>query len=363
MFKIDTGTIAGFSSDLTMLDATVPAAKKYNDTYVLLQLADATPIFAGVMVNATNVRKSLDSALAQYSTFLTASASELSKVAKRAAELDQQAAEELDRTFAPLGPTADGSPPPIIGDEIPPADPNHPIMTAPPGDALQDPDDPPSSSLPETILTTDWLSPTTAVSAVLGLVFHYDPVAEIGKSFGGDWEKMYKVGSALNNISEYFSRSANSLEHSTALALNAWEGYEADSASVFFAKTVQQIRDMSDRVASMGQEFISVADEVKGAAAKVGDLFSMIMDMAYAVAATSAVGGVLAETVVAPVVAGFADAAEIAVMVLWARMAWDLLQLVLEVCKRLEAATALFMQFFMSSGGLKVPVAYDNSSV
>lgn len=232
------------------LRASTSQAKTYASDHMTLELVDTAILFQQARGQVEDLKGAIASLLGVLNTADTASATELDATAKRSVELDDDLEAKLDESYPDSGQSR-STPPTGLGT------PN--MCVALPENALVAPATSAPTDLATTILTTNWLSPSTlidqAIGYVAGLAGMERPLTLVGKRFGGNWDKLYECGDAVSNLARYFELQAQGRRTDMAAVRQTWDGEAAASAETFFATqadvldtAAQYLKDTAPRV-------------------------------------------------------------------------------------------------------------------
>ncbi|MFT4259965.1 hypothetical protein [Microbacterium sp.] len=354
MYKIDPARLSAHATALTEDASSTATASTYAADHMTLEILDTSFVYSKAMFAANETVEALQSYFTALNTALTASATELEGTATRSLELDDAIEAELDREY----PDAGTSPGP----------------TTPAGDASSgsvhnavDELTPPATEVPEdlvaTILTTDWLSPLSALAQVLDWIFDWDYLDVIAKNFSGDWNKLYEVSDALKHLGAYTRVQGDNVRHEMAVTAGSWSGEAATAANVFFTDMADNLRDAGTKIAELGPEFEAVSRGMISTASLVSDVFAKILDAALVAAICIAAGTVSIETIVGGILGYLCGGIEIGYALWLAKSAYDTVQSVLTFFDALGAAVGVLGSLLAGGTDLPVPAGYDNAQV
>jgi len=377
---METNYVRAFGGWLYDLSASARYATWYTNEYV--QIASATPtavMFAGVVKKVEEIRAEIARFSTAHEQSLEMSSFEIGRLYQRALDDDERGVTELERIrrdldYAAIDPRSNASRKGRVSDmyaqghrgTVPGRD--YPLGHLSSGHSISYGNNPdpaavltnpparrPKENLEDLILT-NWMSPTQVAGHVLGVMFDYNPVEEVGKFFGGDWTELYRVGSSIEQIGIYLERSSLSLRQAMGAVFLGWEGYEAEAAAVFFRRMERMVDEAGCRAEELAPQFLSLAESVKAQADLVASLFSLILDQVIIVVVSAASAG----TGVGPFIGASAALARGARL---AKQAWDEMQMVITYVRTFGAAVGVFQAAAIEGTDLPVPVPYDNPTV
>ncbi|MRG59873.1 hypothetical protein GE115_08325 [Agromyces sp. CFH 90414] len=354
-FSIQPAALSAQASSLRALADSTPLADTYATDHLTLEWVDTVVLFARARDAAHSTRDAVTAYLASIADAHGRSADELVAIADDSVATDDAIEAELDAAYPESG--ASSSPP------IAPS--NQAVYTAPapPEDSLVAPADGMPEDLVSTILTTDWLSPSTVVAQIIDWIFDWNYLDEISNKFSGDWDRLYSVSSAIGHLSAYHEAQGAGVTHAMAVCASNWRGNAADAANVFFHETSELLREAAAQLTALAPEFETVARGMKDTADLVAGLFATIMDLAIATAWFYIAGTVLIETVVGTVIGYLAGTGTLAYLLWLVSQAYEAVQSVLLFFDALGAAVGVLSQFLAGGAELPLPTPYDNPMV
>lgn len=354
-FFVTPGALNTQATSLRALADAAPGANSYLTEHLTLDFIDTSFLFAKALDAANQTRDAISPYLTALQTALDASADELDATALDYVNTDDSSEAALDAAY-----------PEIVERDAPMTPPsNQSVYTVPaaPGDALVTPGQEPELDLVSTILTTDWLSPSSLVAQLLDFLFDWNYLEVISKNFSGDWNRLYEVTHALQHLSAFHTAQADNVTYAMSVSASSWSGNAADAANAFFTESARLLRDAATEISELAPEFEAVARGMRDTADAVGGIFAQIMDAAIAAAFFYAAGTVLVETVVGTIIGYLAGTGILAYMAWLAHQAWEVIQTALLIFDLLGAATGVLAQFFAGGADLPLPVAYNNPEV
>lgn len=154
----------------------------------------------------------------------------------------------------------------------------------------------PSEPLPTSVDVllglSDWISPSFYLRKGIEIALGTDPAEWLAAEFGGDWQKVAQVATALEQLGEYMQALGRDVQQAAVDLAPSWEGNAADSAGAYFEKLAAAIQDLQAPLADIGHSFDSTAIGMKGFADAIVDLLGLLMDylieLAIAACATGA---------------------------------------------------------------------------
>ncbi|WP_417562148.1 hypothetical protein [Microbacterium sp.] len=353
MYQISPQRLTDHGNALISDAASTDTAKTYTNDHVSVHFYETAFLYAKAWDAANDTKTSITDYLTKLHTALDSSGTELKGTATRSLEIDDETEAELDASYpggAPSGATtpagdASGGAPREASAEL----------TAP---ATQMPED-----LVSTILTTDWLSPSTVLAQVLDWIFDWNYLDEITKNFSGDWNKLYEVSDALRHLGSYATVQGDNVRYEMAVTAGSWSGEAATAANVFFTKMAQNLTDAGTEITDLGPEFEAVARGMASTASALSGVFATILDAALVAAACIAAGTATVETIVGGILGYLCGGIGVGYAVWLARSAYETVQSVLLFFDGLTAAIGFLSSFLAGGADLPVPTAYDNAQV
>lgn len=353
LYSINPARLDAHAAAFVTDSETTSSACSYTTQHVTLEFLDTSFLYAKALDAANKTSDALTAYFDHLRTALEASATELTGTATRSRELDDALERELDATYPGTVSSGEDLTPPDAGRSAPRA----------PGDELT----PPATQMPEdlvaTILTTDWLSPSSVLAQVLDWIFDWNYLDVISKNFSGDWNRLYEVSDALTRLGAYTSAHGENVRHEMAVTAASWTGEAATAANAFFTTMARNLEETGTQITELGPSFEAVARGMKSTANLVSGIFSQIMDAALIAAVCIAAGTVTIETVVGGILGYICGGAEIVYAVWLAHSAYETVQSALQFFDGLGAAVGLLGSFLAGDAQLPIPTAYDNEQV
>ena len=357
MFTVETDALRLLANDLAKFAASAgsPGAGSYTNTQVMAgHTSDGSLVYANVDTSTEALKNSIADLYAQIHDALDGSASELRKTALSYDGLDDDTRRSLDALF-PDSPGTRRLPDSGVapGTSIPcPAAPSGTPPSSIPGDLMT------------VIFTTDWLSPSTTVSLLIGQLFGWDPLSETGKRFAGDWSAIDRVSGALTELADYQSNLASAISKASETAFDSWTGKAADAAEEYFGGFVSKARKAADQLRSASKEYKTLAIGMKAGADFLSGNYASIMDALLVAAIAFAAGTATAETGVG-LLLGWGASAIAASRVLWlVREAWQILMQAETVWQVFTTAIGGAQNALLTTKiSIRIPHSYDNSQV
>lgn len=139
---------------------------------------------------------------------------------------------------------------------------------------------------------SDWISPSYYLRKGIEIALGTDPAQWLGEEFGGDWQKVSSVATALEQLGEYLHVLGTDIQRASSGMAPAWDGTAAENASIHFERLAVAVQDLQGPLDSIAKEFDSTAVGMKNFADAIVDLLGLLMDylieLAIAAAATTA---------------------------------------------------------------------------
>ncbi|MGB3373529.1 MAG: hypothetical protein WBA87_00115 [Microbacterium sp.] len=353
MYKIDPARLSAHAKAMTEDAGSTATAKTYTSDHMTLQFYDTSFVYAKALFAANETVEALNRYFSALNTALTASATELEGTATRSLEIDDEIEADLDREYPDSGrggsttPAADASSrsPHNAVDEL----------SAPATEAPED--------LVSTILTTDWLSPSSVLAQVLDWIFDWNYLDVISKNFSGDWNKLYEVSDSLKKLGSYTSVQGDNVRYEMAVTAGSWSGEAATAANQFFTDMAANLHDAGVKIGELGPEFEGVSRGMISTAALVSGMFAKILDAALVAAICIAAGTVTIETIIGGILGYLCGGIEIGYALWLAKSAYDTVQTVLVFFDALNASVGVLSSLLAGGADLPIPAGYDNTQV
>lgn len=327
-------------------------AKTYSADHVTLDFIDTAFLYARALDGANKTNEALQTYFTALNGALSTSSTELTGTATRSRELDDSIEREMDAAYPGGVPSGDTTP-----ENNGQAAPSQAV------DSLT----PPATSMPEdlvaTILTTDWLSPSSVLAQVLDWIFDWNYLDVISKNFSGDWNRLYEVSDALKHLGDYASAQGRNVRYEMGVTAESWTGEAASAANVFFTEMARALEEVGGQIADLGPEFETVARGMVSTAGLVSGMFAKILDAALVAAACIAAGTVTIETIIGGILGYLCGGIEIGYALWLAHSAYTTVQDALLFFDGLSAAVGVLSTFLAGGAELPVPTAYDNEQV
>lgn len=355
-FAIDPEGLQAHATTLRDLAGTTKTAKAHLDTYLDIAWYETTPIFAKASTAAAETRDAIKTLLDDLDKALTGSADELDLTAQRSIELDDAIEAELDAAYPDGAESGRGnSVPPLTNSSRPqPGDPSSQLISPSVAGG--------GSDLAATILTTDWLSPSSILMELINLL-PFRPVDEVFQKFGGDWDKVEAISDALDGTCRYVRVQGDNISYAMATDGETWSGKASDAAAFFFGEMDKQLRDSAREIEKLSPEFATVALGMQSTASTVAGLFAQIMDAMLVAAISYSAAAATAATGVGAVIGFLAGTGSVAYILWLAKQAYEAIQTVLLIIDLLGTAVGVLQSFMIGSPELPKPTAYDNALV
>lgn len=353
MYRIDPARLTAHAGALTDDSGSTATATTYASDHITLEYLDTSFVYSKALFAANETVEALNSYFGALNTALTASATELQGTATRSLELDDAIEADLDRNY----PGGGGSGATTSADDASSGSPHNAV------DELS----PPATETPEdlvsTILTTDWLSPSSVLAQVLDWIFDWNYLDVISKNFSGDWNKLYEVSDSLRKLGAYTGTQGDNVAYEMAVTAGSWTGEAATAANAFFTDLAELLREAGTKIAELGPEFEMVARGMISTAALLSGIFSKILDAALVAAVCIAAGTVTIETVVGGILGYLCGGIEIGYALWLAKSAYDTVQSVLTFFDALNASVGVLSSLLAGGTDIPLPVGYDNAQV
>lgn len=353
MYKIDPARLTAHANAMTTDAESTATAKSYTTDHMTLQFIDTSFVYSKALFAANETVEALNGYLTALNTALTTSATELKGAATRSLEIDDTIEADLDRQYpdsgvkgptTPAGDASSGSPHNAVDE-----------LKAPATEAPED--------LVATILTTDWLSPSTVLAQVLDWIFDWNYLDVISKNFSGDWNKLYEVCDSLKKVGAYTGVQGDNVRYEMAVTAGSWHGEAATAANVFFTDLADNLREAGTRIAELGPQFEMVSRGMISTAALVSGIFAQILDAALVAAICIAAGTVSIETIIGGILGYLCGGIEIGYALWLAKSAYDMVQDVITFFDALNASVGVVSSLLAGGADLPIPAGYDNAQV
>lgn len=353
MYRIDPARLTAHAQAMTTDAESTTTATTYTSEHLKLQFYETSFIYARALTAANDTIETLNGYFNTLNTALTASAAELEGTASRSLEIDDTIEADLDREY----PDAGGSRPTIPAADSSSRSPHNAV------DELT----PPATEAPEdlvlTILTTDWLSPSSVLAQVLDWIFDWNYLDVISKNFSGDWNKLYEVSDALKKLGAYTDVQGDNVRYEMSVTAGTWTGEAATAANEFFTDLAANLKDAATKIAGLGPEFEIVAQGMASTASLVSGMFAKILDTALVAAACIAAGTVSIETIIGGILGYLCGGVGIGYALWLAKSAYDTVQSVITFLDALNASIGVFSSLLAGGADLPIPAGYDNAQV
>lgn len=338
--------------------ATTSQAKTYATDHMTVEFAEAALLFQQARVQVNDLRDSVRGYLDALKTADSASADELDAVAEHSLAMDDDVEARLDAEYPDSGRPAVPIPPGSTPDVACIASPEA-ALTAPPTSAPTD--------LATQILTTNWLSPSTLIDQAIGLIAGLagleSPLTTVGKRFGGDWDKLYECGAAVESLARYLELHAMGRRASMAATATSWKGEAATAATTFFATQATALDDTAAVLKATAPEFDAVVRGMRSAANLASGLFATVLDASLIAWGCYAAGGVTAWTGVGAIIGGICGTGAVGVATYAAVELFGVCQDLLTILDTLTALIGVAVAFMFGDGIVPTVGAYDNPGV
>jgi hypothetical protein len=211
----------------------------------------------------------------------------------------------------------------------------------------------------------DVFSPSALASMAFEKFLGVNPVDEAKNALGGNWEEYAQCAKAWEALGLFCDDLARNIESGNKSLDATWSGNAADAAYVYMETLAKDIAAMKGSFEQLKEQYEIVTDGVWNAAEACGDLLSGMLDLAILIGITMAAGASTSWTLVGPVVAAGAVAAEVVAMInLWSRLT----TVITEVGMVVSASTAAVEQIghLHQANMIKFPLpgkGYDHPGV
>lgn len=344
------------AATLRALAGTTTTATNYANDHLSLEFHEAAALFQQARVQTDQLRDAITAYLGTLHTADIGSAQELESTAANSVALDDAVEAELDAAYPDSG-VAVGLP----------ADASANVCLALPDSALIAPATSAPTDLATEILTTNWLSPSTILSEAIGLItglFGLDsPFDRVGKTFGGDWDRMYECGDAAQHLAAYFESQADNRRTAMATAAQTWQGEAATAATTFFARQGETLDEAAQKLRDTSPEFEAVVRGMNSAGNLASGLMATIIDASLIAWGCYVAGGATAWTGVGAIIGGICGTGAVGVAVYALYELFTLCQNVLSALDALTVLIGFAVSFTVGAGQLPQVTAYDNAQV
>jgi hypothetical protein len=142
----------------------------------------------------------------------------------------------------------------------------------------------------------DWLSPSHLISEFIKSIGGPDIFGEAAQAVAGDWEKVYRTGSAFQKLAEAVPAIGFNVSSGNVELDGLWEGNAADSAFMYFAGLSAAISGQQLALFKLGELYMKAAEGVWRLQEAVSGILKDITDMCLLAMAEAAAGTALIET-------------------------------------------------------------------
>lgn len=122
------------------------------------------------------------------------------------------------------------------------------------------------------------ISPTHVIRTALDFVGVGDPAGEIVETFGGNWEAVSTVSSAVGQLAEYFGQLGSEIEQTRAELVDTWTGNAADAASAHFETLAVAIESLRAPLETIQENYQTLAVGVYERGQAISSLINLLCD-------------------------------------------------------------------------------------
>ncbi|MGC0143600.1 hypothetical protein [Pseudactinotalea sp. Z1732] len=185
-----------------------------------------------------------------------------------------------------------------------------------PADALVTPSDEPIiPDLAELVISSmgTILSPSGWIRTVVNWVFDWDPLAEVSKTFSGDWNSVAQAARAYENLASFSSEAGAHIGADTRKVQADWEGQAAEAAAGYMNDTlIPALTELAASLNNSAGDFRAVAVGMHRTSEAAISAFTAVTDWIIYTAAVAAAAAASSWTGVGAVIGGGATAAAVA---------------------------------------------------
>lgn len=337
--------------------ASTSTAQTYASDHLSLEWYEAGIVFQQARTNTHELRDAISTYLGTLNTADTKSATELDSTATRSLELDDAVEAELDAAYP------DSGAPASVPDSTTPAN----VCIVAPETALVAPPTQAPTDLVTTILTTNWLSPSTILDQAIGLITGMfgmeSPFTRVGKSFSGDWDHLYESGASAQNLATYLELQAEARRSAMATTAQSWQGEAADAATTFFASQGSALDEAATLLRGTHPEFEAVVRGMHSSANLATGLMATIIDASLIAWGCYAAGAATAATGVGAIIGGICGTGAVGVAMYALYELFTLCQNLLAGLDALTTVIGLAVSFTVGVDSMPQISTYDNAQV
>jgi hypothetical protein len=167
----------------------------------------------------------------------------------------------------------------------------------------------------------DLVSPTYWMTQVLDAVFGFNPLDEVLKVLGGDWEAYSRCGELWGQVDSALHALGKNISAGNTTADRTWDGHAADAAYTYFHNLTNRLHEMGAEFGTLQGCYDDVAQAVFFAAKAASDLLGGLADASTVAAIEMAAGTLLSVTGGGAVIGYGLAGLEVAQMMrYWARL-------------------------------------------
>ncbi|WP_433523010.1 WXG100 family type VII secretion target [Nocardia pseudovaccinii] len=123
----------------------------------------------------------------------------------------------------------------------------------------------------------------------------WNPIEEVQKYFGGDWQEMLESAKAVENLAGYNTAYGDAIDAAMKNVESSWQGNAATSANDYFSKLsaaldgqVEPLTEISNAVAAFAWASFGIAQTVQAGILELGDrVVQWVLTQAAAAAAAA----------------------------------------------------------------------------
>jgi uncharacterized protein YukE len=312
VFNVQSSALTSYAGQLDRGYQGVKSVQTYVDAYA----ADGTggELFALAREGHLHATEAIRNTFTRLSCLLEASVPELRASSAYYKGTDLAAAARIDRALPP----GIGQCPTPLEYELA-SNPCKPALFGDPRfpeSHLTAPGEPDNPSNP--MAWMDYLSPSSWASKGLGIIFDFDPIAEMQNKLFGDWEALGKMPAVLANTGAALHDVAADVQSGATTLHDYWQGNAGDTAYRYFTDLATGVDALAGPVHAIGDAYRTMADAVWSAGEAVGGALKGMIDAAVIAGIAAAAGTATAETGVGALVGYGVAAVEVAnVLKLW----------------------------------------------